>query len=204
MSISRRRKQPWYVANTSQDRFLRCFRERRARYNRCAARGGFMASRVPVNLTVDEYLEAEKTALVRREYVAGQIYAMAGASDAHNTIAGNFFAALRSKLRGGPCRVYVSDMKVRVEAVNALYYPDVVVSRDPEDNGEYVRATQHEMKVEIYRLDPRGNWWLEPYSPDDSFKLESVDMEVAVKDLYEDVILRPWPHDWPEIPTNPE
>jgi Uma2 family endonuclease len=200
-----------------------------------------MASRVPVNLTVDEYLEAEKTALVRREYVAGQIYAMAGASDAHNTIAGNFFAALRSKLRGGPCRVYVSDMKVRVEAVNALYYPDVVVTCDPEDNGEYVKtrpclivevtspsttvtdhrekllayrklaslreyvmATQHEMKVEIYRLDPRGNWWLEPYSPDDSFKLESVDMEVAVKDLYEDVILRPWPHDWPEIPTNPE
>lgn len=200
-----------------------------------------MASRVPVTLTVDEYLEAEKTASARHEYVGGQIYAMAGASDAHNTIAGNFFTLLRSKLRGGPCRAYISDMKVRVEAVNAFYYPDVVVTCDPEDNGEYaktrpslivevtspsttvtdhrekllayrklpslreyVMVTQHEMKVEIYRLDARGYWWLEAYDPEDSFKLDSVTMEIAVKELYEDVVLRPWPADLPEPPTNPE
>lgn len=63
--------------------------------------------------------------------------------------------------------------------------------------------TQHEMKVEIYRLDSRGYWWLETYGPEHSFKLESVDMEIAVKDLYEDVVLRPWPAGWPEPPTNP-
>lgn len=200
-----------------------------------------MPSRVPVySMSVDEYLEAEKTASVRHEYVAGQIYSMAGASDAHNTIALNFATILRSGVRGGPCRVYVSDMKVWIEAAGVFYYPDVLVTCDPEDNGEYTKTrpspiievtspsttvtdhrekllayrkisslreyvmmTQHEMKVEIYRLDSRGHWWLETYGPEHSFKLESVDMEIAVKDLYEDVVLRPWPHDWPEPPTNP-
>ena len=48
-----------------------------------------MASRVPVySMSVDEYLEAEKTASVRHEYVAGQIYAMAGASDWQTRLAG--------------------------------------------------------------------------------------------------------------------
>lgn len=200
-----------------------------------------MASRVPVySMPVDEYLEAEKTASVRHEYIAGQIYAMAGASDAHNTIALNFAAILRSGVRGGPCRAYVSDMKVWIEAAGVFYYPDILVTCDPEDNGEYTKTrpsliievtspsttvtdhrekllsyrkipslreyvmmTQHEIKVEIYRLDSRGYWWLETDGPEHSFKLESVDMEIAVKDLYEDVVLRPWPADLPEPPTNP-
>src|SRR6185369_14640168 len=99
-----------------------------------------MASRVPVySMSVDEYLEAEKTASLRHEYVAGQIYAMAGACDAHNTIAGNFFATLRSGVRGGPCRVFMSDMKVWIEAAGVFHYPDVLVTCDPEDNGEYTR-----------------------------------------------------------------
>src|SRR5262245_66505069 len=98
-----------------------------------------MASRVPVTLTVDEYLEAEKTASARHEYVAGQIYAMAGVSDAHNTIALNFATFLRANLRGGPCRVYISDMKVWIETARVFYYPGVIVTSDPEDTGEYVK-----------------------------------------------------------------
>ena len=100
-----------------------------------------MASRIPVySMSVDEYLEAERNAPMRHEYVAGQIFAMAGASDAHNTIAGNFFGRLKSDLRGRPCRVYISDMKVWIEAAQAFYYPDVVVTCDPEDNGEYSKT----------------------------------------------------------------
>jgi Uma2 family endonuclease len=92
-----------------------------------------MASRVPVYaMSVDEYLEAEKSAPVRHEYVAGQIYAMAGASDAHNTIALNFATLLRSGLRGGPCRAYMSDMKVWIEAAGVFYYPDVLVTLRPD------------------------------------------------------------------------
>jgi Uma2 family endonuclease len=201
----------------------------------------FMASRVPVyNLSVEEYLEVEQDAPVRHEYVAGQIYAMAGASDEHNTIALNVATLLRSHVRGGPCRVYISDMKVRIEITDVFYYPDVLVTCDPEDTGryaktrpvlivevtsppttvtdhrekllayqklpslrEYVTIAQHEMRVEIYRRDKRGHWWLETYGPEHSFELESVNLEIAVKDVYEDVVLRPWPADEPEPPVNP-
>jgi len=58
---------------------------------------------------------------------------MAGASDAHVTIAGNIFSLLRAHLRGTGCRVYISDMKVRLEACNCFYYPDVFVTCDLRD-----------------------------------------------------------------------
>jgi Uma2 family endonuclease len=79
---------------------------------------------------VDEqdYLEGEKLAKVRHEYVAGEVFAMAGASKAHGSIALNVGAALRNHLRGKPCRAYIADMKVRVKQDSAYYYPDVVVT----------------------------------------------------------------------------
>ena len=79
-------------------------------------------------LSVDEYLDGELHSPVRHEYVAGRVFAMTGTSRAHNLIAGNFYAALRSHLRGGACRVFMSDLKVRVQKTNAFYYPDVAVT----------------------------------------------------------------------------
>ena len=84
-------------------------------------------------LTLDEYLQLEPDSLIKHEYVDGQVYAMAGASDAHVTVAGNLFALLRSHVRGGSCRVYISDMKARIESLNRFYYPDVMVTCDPRD-----------------------------------------------------------------------
>lgn len=77
--------------------------------------------------TAADYLEGEVHSTVRHEFVDGEIYAMAGAGEAHNLIAGNVFARLRSAVRGGPCRVFISDMKLHVAAWNAFYYPDVMV-----------------------------------------------------------------------------
>src|SRR5206468_12167348 len=73
----------------------------------------------------------------RHEYLAGQVSGMGGTSATHNLIAGNVFARLRAHLRGRPCRVFISDMKVRLEAVDFFYYPDVLVTCDPEDSVEY-------------------------------------------------------------------
>ena len=84
-------------------------------------------------LTEAEYLSGETLSRVRHEYVAGHVYAMAGASKAHNTIAGNFFARLRQHLRGTPCRGFIADMKVRVEQASTYYYPDVVVTCSERD-----------------------------------------------------------------------
>jgi len=85
-------------------------------------------------LTPDDYLQLEAESPIKHEYINGDVYAMAGATDAHVTIAGNLFALLRSHVRGTGCRVYIADMKVRVEARNCFYYPDVLVTCDAHDS----------------------------------------------------------------------
>lgn len=59
---------------------------------------------------------------------------MAGAEERHNRIAGNLFFHLRAAARGSPCGVYISDMKLRVTAVDAFYYPDVMLGCDNDDS----------------------------------------------------------------------
>ena len=85
-------------------------------------------------LSTQDYLRGELDSEIRHEYVDGEVYAMAGAGEAHNLIAGNVFAKLRDFARGGPCRVFISDMKLHVRTWKAYYYPDVLVTCDPSDN----------------------------------------------------------------------
>jgi Uma2 family endonuclease len=92
-----------------------------------------IASPEPFHLAPAAYLQIEENSSVKHEYIDGQAYAMAGASDAHVTIAGNLFALLRNHLRGSDCRVYISDMKARLESLNRFYYPDVMVTCDNRD-----------------------------------------------------------------------
>ncbi|MDQ3928343.1 MAG: Uma2 family endonuclease [Chloroflexota bacterium] len=76
--------------------------------------------------TPEEYLALERRAEYKSEYINGRIYAMSGASREHNLIAGNIFAEIRTQLKGKPCEVYVSDMRVKVSATGMYTYPDVV------------------------------------------------------------------------------
>ncbi|NEX21760.1 Uma2 family endonuclease [Thiorhodococcus mannitoliphagus] len=93
-----------------------------------------------VHISHQDYLAGELESPVKHEYLAGQVFAMAGASEAHATIAGNLFALLRPHVRGTPCRVYMADMKVRVDAADAFYYPDVFVTCSAADAAEtYVK-----------------------------------------------------------------
>ena len=82
-----------------------------------------------------DYLGNEQNSTLKHEYVAGEVFAMAGASKRRGTPAGNAFIALRQHLRGRPCGVWMADMKVRVRADSAYYYPDVVVTCDAADLG---------------------------------------------------------------------
>ncbi len=93
----------------------------------------------PRLLSLQEYVEGELYSEIRHEYVAGQVYAMAGAGERHNRIAGNLFFQLRVSARGGPCGVFMSDMKIRVDVHDVCYYPDVSLICDPEDTDEYLK-----------------------------------------------------------------
>ncbi len=77
----------------------------------------------------DAYLAWEATQNERHEFFHGEAFAMAGGTQNHNTVALNTAVALRHHLKGTPCQVFISDM--RVEAVDAYFYPDVVVSCQP-------------------------------------------------------------------------
>jgi Uma2 family endonuclease len=85
------------------------------------------------DLTVEEYLAQEELAEVRHEYVNGQLFAMAGASDAHNVICVNLLALIHQHLKGSGCRAYINDMKVRIDVANSFYYPDIMVTCEPID-----------------------------------------------------------------------
>jgi Uma2 family endonuclease len=105
-----------------------------------------MRSPLPL-LTVEDYLNAEANSPTRHEYVGGYVFAMAGASEEHNIIAGNIFALLRPHLRGSSCRVFVSDMKVKVQD-DIFYYPDLMVTCNPQDNHRYFK-TQPNLIIEV-------------------------------------------------------
>lgn len=96
----------------------------------------------PRRISVEDYLRGEEGGEIRHEYIGGDVYAMVGTSDLHNLIAGNLFAALHHHLRGTPCRLFMSDMKVRLRVASddAFYYPDLMLACDPDDRATYYRT----------------------------------------------------------------
>jgi Uma2 family endonuclease len=82
--------------------------------------------------TVEEYLEAEETALDRHEYLDGEVFAMAGASPRHGQIAVNILLEIGLQLRGSPCRVRNVDTRVATSSSGLYSYADVVVTCKPE------------------------------------------------------------------------
>jgi Uma2 family endonuclease len=75
----------------------------------------------------EEYLALEREADFKSEYFDGEVFAMSGASEHHNLIAANVIRELGNQLKRRPCKVYPSDMRVKVSATGLYTYPDVVV-----------------------------------------------------------------------------
>jgi Uma2 family endonuclease len=91
---------------------------------------------------VEDYLEGELHSQSRHEYVGGVVYAMAGASDVHNTISLNLASSLRTHLRTRSCQVFMADVKLRmrVREDELFYYPDVMVTCDPRNIDRYFKS----------------------------------------------------------------
>jgi Uma2 family endonuclease len=92
-----------------------------------------IADRTHNYISPEEYLKLEELSPSKHEYIQGEVYAMAGANDAHVTVTVNLVTLLRNHVRGSGCRVYMSDMKARIESKNIYYYPDVMVTCDERD-----------------------------------------------------------------------
>lgn len=94
------------------------------------------------DLSVESYLCEEKARTLKHEYVDGQVYALAGATDRHNRIVTNISGHLWTATRKGPCQTYTSDMKLRVqtELAQRFYYPDAMVTCSEGDTHELYKV----------------------------------------------------------------
>jgi Uma2 family endonuclease len=90
--------------------------------------------------SVADYLDGELHSEVKHEYINGEVYAMVGATADHNTIAGNCFAWLHSRVKP-PCKVFMGEVKARVHTGtdDRFYYPDVMIACDQGDLDPYYR-----------------------------------------------------------------
>ena len=74
-----------------------------------------------------DYLALERASDVKHEYYKGEIFAMSGASVAHNKVFSNFFGELAYQLKGKECKPFGSDLRIHIPS-NSLYtYPDILV-----------------------------------------------------------------------------
>jgi len=89
-------------------------------------------------LSVEDYLAEELLSPVKHEYLGGVVYAMSGARNVHNLIAGNVLGSLHSRLRGRRCRPFNSDTKIRVRLQTQVrfFYPDVSVICRPNPQSD--------------------------------------------------------------------
>lgn len=86
-----------------------------------------MPTQPKIRYTAEEYLALERAAEYKSEFYAGEIFAMAGASEQHNLIVANLVRELGLQLKKRPCKTYPSDMRLKVASTGLYTYPDVMV-----------------------------------------------------------------------------
>lgn len=82
-------------------------------------------------ISFQDYLAAEEVAEEKSEYSNGEVFAMAGGTEPHSLISSNINRQLGNALEDRDCRVYNSDLKVRIEKADAAAYPDAMVICGP-------------------------------------------------------------------------
>ena len=122
-----------------------------------------MSAAEKLHLSYEEYVALEAQSPTKHEYFQGEVWAMAGGTAEHSLIQANLIGEIRSALKGRPCAVFTSELRVRIEATDRTTYPDLFVicgkrdmsSRDPN------AATNPVVIVEVLsdstELDDRGS-----------------------------------------------
>jgi Uma2 family endonuclease len=97
------------------------------------------ALRQPKFISIAEYLAGEEISGVKHEYLGGTVYAMAGATNQHSTVATSALLSIGAQLRGKHCQPFNGDTKVRIEFPDHLrfYYPDAMVVCHPNPASDH-------------------------------------------------------------------
>ena len=174
----------------------------------------------------EEYLEFEREATQRHEYIDGKIIKMAGESLSHSRISVNLTTELSVQLRHKDCEALSPDMKVRTTTKSLFAYPDLTVvcgepkfhdvkkdvlinpkvifevlspSTERYDRGEkfqyyknetpslvdYILVSQEQVLVEQYTKQADESWRYRTFDrAEDSLKIESIEAEVLLQDIY--------------------
>jgi Uma2 family endonuclease len=85
-------------------------------------------------MTPEEYFDFEQTSETKHEYFEGQLLDMSGGSIYHSAITTNLIGELYSRLKGSPCRVFESNLRVRVKRRTVYSYPDLLIVCGPPDH----------------------------------------------------------------------
>ncbi|MCC3513369.1 MAG: Uma2 family endonuclease [Microcoleus sp. PH2017_17_BER_D_A] len=166
--------------------------------------------------TAEEYLEAEVNSVDRHEFINGEIILMAGGSPDHNEIALNLGGALKLALKGKPYRTFSSDQRLWVPQLNNYTYPDLIVAAKPielqsgrtdtitnplliaevlskgtrayDRDDKFAAIDQYRVQVQQYSKTDANKWIFSEYScAGDRLMLTSVQVEISVADLYENI-----------------
>jgi len=100
-------------------------REQSAYLKSAVERNTIMAANPERRYTLEEYLELDRTSEERLEFWDGEVFCMSGGSQAHDRILVNCIVHLSAKLDSSKCRVFSSDMKIKVPAAPPYRYADV-------------------------------------------------------------------------------
>ena len=189
--------------------------------------------------TLEEYFELERKSEERFEFWDGEVFCMSGGSRAHDRILINFIVHLSAKLRARTCRVFSSDMRIKVPSappyryadisalcgeakfeqiggVDALTNPALIVevlspSTEGYDRGdkftryksvpsfsEYLPVAQHRPHVTHLVRQDDGVWIHNEYNDfEATLKLSSLDCELTMREVYENVSFDAPPGDSP-------
>ena len=100
-------------------------------------------------MTAAEFLAWDAHQTIRHEFVRGELLAMAGAGEPHIIVTGNLFMALRTHLRGTPCRPLSNEMKLRIELADCYFYPDLMVTCGESTAANQFVKTDAKLVVEV-------------------------------------------------------
>lgn len=95
-------------------------------------------AKLKTKISIEDYLEGETVSQVKHEYLNGEVYAMADASDKHYRISMNLATKLDAHLENEKCEAFMVDMKLRANE-DTFYYPDVFVSCDQSPKSSFYR-----------------------------------------------------------------